>query len=269
MRPFSSVLLAVLLVAVPVFPTALARQPGGEHCASTLDCSAEEIEELAIPERLVFVRALQDRVAAEYLPEFRHLNSIQGVLRFFIDNDLGTPESWVSHVDAVLLEAVERGFAMALEVSDDDFGNPTAKHWADYLRRMRRGELDERWAHDPAWSIADQASAEHGIRLAEAKGVHPTHLEWNIYQFTELYRWIMRNPQPALIVLNDRLAGLLVPVDFVQWLTDATNPVPAYRGANVAYDLSRPDLVRLPVSMTQLLLAYAPELVDAYRADSR
>ncbi|EQD83806.1 hypothetical protein A8924_6014 [Saccharopolyspora erythraea NRRL 2338] len=269
-RPLITLLLAMLLTATAA--PALAQARDGARCASTLDCTASELESLPLRERLVFIRALQDRVAAEHVPGFRHWRNIEGLLTFFSEKGMGARGSWVSHVDSGDLEGIERGTAIALGVSDDDFGNPGAPLWADYLNRMRRGELTDRSVHDQAWSQAEQVSTDHGRRLAERAGVSPARMEWNLFQFAQLYRWMMRNPQTALILLDEHIAGPLgipfVPADFLRWLTDVTTPVPVYRGAHAAYDISLPNPVGAPVSMLELLLAYAPELVRVYREET-
>ncbi|MER5392723.1 hypothetical protein [Saccharopolyspora sp. NPDC002686] len=265
-----TLLLAFVLAALPI--PASAQGSTGRHCASTLDCTAAELEAMPLTERLAFVRAVQDRVSAEYIPGFRHWRNIEGIIGFFIEKGFGERGSWVSHVDAGILEGIERGTAMALGVSDDDGGNPGSHLWADYLRRMQRGELTDRWTHDPAWGNAEQASTEHGVRLAEANGARPTRVDWQIYQFSEFYRWMLRNPQSALLMLNENLGqttGIpLAPVDFLRWFTDVTTPVPTHRGAHVAHDLALPSPVGAPISILQLFLAYAPELTRAYQEDT-
>lgn len=267
---FVTVLLALVLAALPI--PASAQERTGRSCASTLDCGAAELEALPLTERLAFVRAVQDRVSAEYIPGFRHWRNIEGIIGFFIEKGFGERGSWVSHVDAGILEGIERGTAMALGVSADDGGNPGSRLWADYLRRMQRGELTDRWTHDPAWGNAEQASTEHGLRLAEANGARPSRIDWQIYQFSEFYRWMLRNPQAALLMLNEHLdeaTGIpLVPVDFLRWFTDVTTPVPTYRGAHVAHDLAVPVLIGAPVSTLQLFLAYAPELTRIYQEET-
>lgn len=240
----------------------------GASCATGLDCTAVELDALALTERLVFVRAVQDRVAAEHIPGFRHWRNIEGIIRFFAENGFGEPGSWVSLVDAGILEGIERGTALALGLSEDDFGNPGAELWADYLRRLHRGELEDRGVHDPAWGNAEQASTEHGVRLAEQRGAVPSRLDQQIYDFSELYRWMLHNPDQTFSAFEEQLAGgtgvAAIPVDFLLWFTDVTTPVPTYRGAHVARDLALPDPVSAPVSALRLLLAYSPELLRAY-----
>ncbi|MBQ6644368.1 MAG: hypothetical protein IJH84_25510 [Saccharopolyspora sp.] len=263
---------AALALLVPLLlllgcPAGAATARDARACASTLDCSAAELDALPMAERLVFVRAVQDRVAAEYIPGFRHWRNIEGIVRFFAENSFGAPGSWVSHVDAGILEGIERGTAIALGVSADGFGNPGSPLWAEYLRRLHDGELTDRWVHDPAWGNAEQASTEHGVRIAEAHGARPSRVDRDIYEFSELYRWMLRNPQQALLALNQAsldTTGLPVPpADFLRWFTDVTISEPTYRGAHVARDIALPDPVSAPFSAAQLLLAYAPELLGA------
>ena len=52
--------------------------------------------------------------------------------------------------------------------------------------------LIEAQDHDKYWSLAEQASTEHGKSIADAKG-KPTGQQNRWYQFTQLFRWIMRN----------------------------------------------------------------------------
>ncbi|GAB3297204.1 hypothetical protein [Parasphingorhabdus pacifica] len=270
----SLLFLLVPVLTVTLHGRVLATEPerSGRSCAATLDCTAAELDTLPLSERLVFIRAVQDRVAEEYIPGFRHWHNIEGIIRFFDENGFGAPGSWVSHVDAGILEGIERGVAIALGLSEDGFGNPGSELWADYLVRLQRGELADRATHDPAWGNAEQAATEHGVRLAEAAGARPSRIDRNMYEFSEMYRWMLRNPQEALYALDEQLAGAtgvpLVPADFLRWFTDVTTPVPTYRGAHVAHDLALPDPLSAPVSALQLLLAYGPELLDAYHRDT-
>lgn len=242
-----------------------------DECASTLDCTADDLNAIPLPGRVRFVRLVQDRIAAEYIPGFRHWRNIEGIIRAFIDQRLGAPDSWISRVDSGILEGLERGSALALGTSTDDFGNPGTRLWADYLRRLHSGELTHRWVHDPAWGNAEQASTEHGLRLAAAHGMRPNRIDWSIYEFSQMYRWSLRNPQPALFILNQHMKDAtgvpLVPADFLRWFTDVTISTPAYRGGHVACDLARPRPVGATVSASQLMLAYLPELLPDYQRE--
>ncbi len=76
--------------------------------------------------------------------------AIEGVILFFDSNGLGAPESWVSYVDAGIVEGIERGGAIALGLSTDDGGNKGSAIWASFFRRKRDGQLDDRTVSLPS-----------------------------------------------------------------------------------------------------------------------
>ncbi|MFI9011169.1 hypothetical protein ACIGNX_28430 [Actinosynnema sp. NPDC053489] len=260
-------LVAGLLVPVPALAEA---RPAGE-CAVSLDCTAAEIDRMAIGERLEFLRLVQSGPAAGLGASDRWRN-IEGVLLFFRDHGLGAPGTWVSHVDAAILEGIERGVAIALGRSADGFGNPGSARWADYLTRLARGELAVRGTHDRAWSEAEQASTEHGVAVAEqVHGLRPTAVERRFFLFSEFYRWALRN-RPAVLDLLLLYGGLLNPVlvlrrvPFVDWLTDVRESAPSRKGSEMAYAYARLDPVNGAFSTVELLLAYIPELFEEFQA---
>ncbi|MFC7343716.1 hypothetical protein [Saccharopolyspora griseoalba] len=256
--------LLVLLLVVPGAPATAGPARTAEECAAELDCSAAELEAIPMGQRVVFLRALQERLAADYIPGFRHWRNFEGLLRFFDERGYGARGSWISWSDAGNLEGIERGVAIALRGSGPDFGNPGAEPWADYLRRMHRGELADRATHDPVFADAEQASLEHGVSLAEARGAEPSRMDRNLYLGSELYRWMLRNPQPVLFELNrttrERTGTPLAPADFYRWFTDVRESEPTYRGAHVIHDTTLPNPASAPISALRLLLAYLPEL---------
>ncbi|SFB14288.1 hypothetical protein SAMN05216266_105191 [Amycolatopsis marina] len=251
--------------------TVLAQQHRGPaECAAALDCTAAEIDLMSMDERLTFVRAMSSGPAAEllpgYLPRWRN---IEGIITFFRDRGMGAPGTWISHVDAGIVEGIERGIALALGRDGGTFGNPGSEPWADYLTALRDGDLRGRSAHDRAWSVAEQASTEHGVMLAEeVHGVSATGVEQRFYLYSEFYRWVLRN-RPALLDLVTPPVGpgeqpqLL----FHNWFTDVSNATPSYRGAVLAYDLAEFDAPGGTLSMVALLHAYTRELADDHLAD--
>lgn len=116
-------------------------------CAASLDCTAEDINLLSMPQRLELVRTMSAG-PAESLSAADRWRNLEGVLAFFADHRLGAPGSWVSYVDAGIVEGIERGIAIALGRASDGFGNPGSARWARYLTRLSTGELGNRAAHD-------------------------------------------------------------------------------------------------------------------------
>ncbi|HEY0496917.1 MAG TPA: hypothetical protein VGD48_14330 [Kutzneria sp.] len=252
-----------------VAPVALPRARG--VAKRPLGRTIAELDHMNVADRLDFLRDTQSEWAGRLGIDPCRWRNIEGVLEFFRDNDLARPGSWMSIVDASILEGLERGTAIALGLSEDTFGNPGSTEWATYLRRLSDGELDRRSVHDAAWSRAEQAATEHGLALARAIGVPPTAAEWRFFQFSQVYRWGMRNEPTALLALggplvNPRIRELRMP--FLSWFTDVTTPVPAYRGCAFAWALSRLNPVGGAFSALGLLVAYLPNLFDDFLVDT-
>lgn len=233
----------------------------------SVDHSVWQLDRMSICDRLEFLRGLEAVFVSRLTEDSARWRNIEGVLEFFRDNELATPGSWMSIVDASILEGLERGTAIALGLSDDTYGNPGSAEWANYLRRHRVGDLAKRSVHDAAWSKAEQAATEHGVALAKQLGIQPTPAEWRFYQFSQVYRWSMRNEPTALLALagplvNPRIRELRVP--FLTWFTDVSTPVPAYRGCSFAWALSRLSPLGGAFSALGLLVAYLPNLFEDF-----
>ncbi|MFL6119660.1 hypothetical protein [Actinophytocola sp.] len=256
-------LVAALLIGLA---TPVAAAP---DCTATLTCSLDEINQMSMPERLEFVRDMESGPAAALGATDRWRN-IEGVITFFVEQHLGAPDTWVSYVDAGIVEGVQRGIAIALGRSADTGGNPGATKWASYLTRLSTGQLATRAAHDRAWSEAEQASTEYGNAVAEARGVPATAVEWRFYQFSEVYRWALRNRPVALDLLafygpliDPELAGARVP--FYDWFTDVSESAPSHRGSEMAYGFAQLHPVAGVFGIAGLFLAYVKELFEEYQ----
>ncbi|HEU5474153.1 MAG TPA: hypothetical protein VFV67_26200 [Actinophytocola sp.] len=261
-----SVLVLVTGLAVPA-AAEVPRTPG--ECAAALDCTAADIDLMTMAQRLEFVRAMQSGPAAGLGAHDRWRN-IEGVISFFRDHGLGPSGSWVSYVDAGILEGIERGIAIALGRSSDGFGNPGSARWAGYLTRLSRGELTVRSVHDRAWSDAEQASTEHGVALAAAHGQFATPVEQRFFQFSELYRWSLRNRPFALdllavygVLIHPQLFGQRVP--FYDWFTDVRESAPSYKGCEIGYGFAQLHPIAGVFGIAGLFLAYVSELFEEYR----
>ncbi|MFI9508641.1 hypothetical protein [Nocardia sp. NPDC052566] len=140
--------------------------------------------------------------------------NLEGVMTFFRDAGLGRPGTWVSMVNAGVLEGVARGIAMAYDSTADDYGNQAARVWAAYLTRLRGGELAAPSAHAAAWSLAKRVGTDYSVRLAERHDLTPTPVELRFLRLAEAYNWLMDNRAPVDLVvafaghLNPRLAGI-------------------------------------------------------------
>lgn len=144
--------------------------------------------------------------------------------------------------------------------------------------------------HDKAWSEAEQASTEHGKGIADSKGNATGH-ENRWYQFTQLFRWIMRHrtaskaalfasvPSPYHTILranNDSSLFITNPSTWpiayaasalIDWLTNVTDDFPAMIGSELAWGLSAFDTTLSGDFMMakDLLKTFIPQLYDAYK----
>lgn len=262
MRAAFATVLVTLLCVLPA--PAIAATPAVPACSATLTCTAEDINAMSIPVRLAFVRAMSAGPAAQLLPgRSSRWRNIEGVLEFFGERGLGAPGSWVSYVDAGIVEGIERGLALALGRGGGDFSNPGSALWADYVTGLAEGRLTGRADHDRAWSQAEQASTEYGVALAEhGHGLSATGAEERFYQFSQFYRWTLRNRPPIL----DFTPAIGPNATFLDWFTDVTNDVPTRRGSEVAYSTAAFDLPGGTVAMLALCQAYAVSLLPDYLA---
>ncbi|MCJ1365991.1 hypothetical protein MMC16_005116 [Acarospora aff. strigata] len=204
-------------------PSPKPQPPAWPACWKTLSCTFGQIAASSMADRLAFVRYMQTNFFGK-LNAGNQFRAIEGVITFFQKNSLGAPESWVSYVDAGIVEGIERGGAIALGMSTEDGGNKGSALWASFLSRKRDGQLNDLDTHDKAWSEAEQASTEYAVARADAKFQRSAR-ERNWYWTTQLFRWIMRNRGKAITAL--RFVLFTKADDFVNWLTNIADAKPA------------------------------------------
>ncbi|MCJ1363033.1 hypothetical protein MMC16_002139 [Acarospora aff. strigata] len=117
--------------------------PTVPSCWKHLGFTFEEIESSSMESRLAYMQYMAlVHFSANAMNKFR---AIEGVIQFFIDKGIGQPGTWVSYVDAGIIEAIQRGGAIALGKSGATVGNPGARKWTDYFARLEGGELKSRY----------------------------------------------------------------------------------------------------------------------------
>lgn len=229
------------------------------RCAVSLDCRWTDFDRMDMAQRMEFVLALQRDSADRIVPGFDRWAAIYGVTWFFRDFHLGAPGSWVSTVNAVGLEAVERATAQVLGLPGGDYGNPGTHTWADYLDALREGRLEARSAHDAAWSRGEQAAIDHAQQVAVSHHRPPTPQEQVFLQNSDLLRWAMRN-EPAVLDGLTSAGGdrptAIERLSLFHWLTDVRDPVPWRHSAEVSWKLAHGDLLGLLPAGANLLLRY-------------
>ena len=71
-------------------------------------------------------------------------HAVEGVIGFFIRRHVAPQGSWMSTVNAAVIEAFERGAAISLGLSDETGGNPAAEKWKEFFDQRTSGNLTER-----------------------------------------------------------------------------------------------------------------------------
>ena len=259
----------VCALAVPsIASAAYPRTPA--QCAKALTCGADEINLMTMQQRIDFVRAMQAGPGAKFGAQSRWRN-IEGVITFFRDHNWGAPNTWVSYVDAGIVEGIERGLAMALGRKGGNYGNPGADLWAKYVLDLKAGKLKNRAAHDRAWGQAEQLSTDHGVHLAvDVHGYPASDVEQRFYDFSQLYRTIMREKgetanlveyygaltgQPEVIYRSD---------NFVDWFTDVGNIVPSRMGCEMSWRFATLDIFGGIGLCIEIFFTSIPDLFAQY-----
>lgn len=126
-------------------PNLLARAPPTTWpaCQTTLSCSFTAIEKTSLATRLTYLRSMQSKHFGAF-GAGKQWRAVEGVIVFFQSKGLGAPGTWVSYTDAGIIEAIQRGGAIALGWSKDTGGNPGSALWAQFLRDMKAGKLKDR-----------------------------------------------------------------------------------------------------------------------------
>lgn len=116
--------------------------PTVPECWIGLKCSFHQIEKMSLSTRLLYVQYMETRFIP--LNAGNQFRAIEGVIKFFISKGLGAPGTWVSYVDAGIVEGIQRGGAIALGIGKSTGGNPGSAPWADFLTKMKHKELKNR-----------------------------------------------------------------------------------------------------------------------------
>ncbi len=124
-------------------PTPKPTPPAWPDCKKTLSCTFAQIESTSMQARLDYVREMQAQ-RFTVLKAGDQFRAIEGVIIFFQRKGLGAPGSWVSIVDAAIVEAIQNGGAEALGLRTVADNNPGTKLWAAFLRTMRSGGFRNR-----------------------------------------------------------------------------------------------------------------------------
>lgn len=126
----------------------------------------------------------------------------------------------------------------------------------------KRASSPSHQEHDYAWGLAEATATEWSkASKADVLASAPaTRQELNWYQFTILFRWIIRHEPETILLLTPIF--LFKADDFVYWLTDVTHSEPTVCGSEAAWAVSGALSFSLPGSV----VALPGQVVDLLRA---
>ncbi|MEW6285400.1 MAG: RHS repeat-associated core domain-containing protein [Chloroflexota bacterium] len=149
------------------------------------DCTADDINAATMKQRLAWFKGF---LAVTGRSEW--FNNIIGILQAFIDEGLGDTNSWVSWVDAGILESIQNGWA--LFDSDQASNNPADMAWKDFFATP---DTDENKLKEK-WGAAENLGTDYGLSLAEQHGAEANWRE-DIFVFVgdKFYRDLLASGQ--------------------------------------------------------------------------
>ncbi|KAH7085045.1 hypothetical protein BKA63DRAFT_8750 [Paraphoma chrysanthemicola] len=157
--------------------------------------------------RLGYLRGIQSGYLANY-NSGTQCKSVEGNIAFMIEIQLGSPKTWISGVNAGLIEAIQNGVAILIGLRVTDGGNPGAKYWASFFKKQRTGGYaSDRNKHDADWTTCEEISSEYGRQRSTKKGYKPTQKETNVYKTTQVYRYVCRNKETSSNIFSSVLGG--------------------------------------------------------------
>src|SRR2546423_8983814 len=92
-------------------------------CEQTLSCTFDQIQQTTMAQRLAYIQAIESKFLSQ-LNAGNQFRAIEGVITFFQEKGLGAPGTWISYVDSGIVEAIQRGAAIALRMSEETGNNP-------------------------------------------------------------------------------------------------------------------------------------------------
>jgi RHS repeat-associated protein len=177
-----------------VFNNPLAYVDPSGHCGvkegkfdGKFDCTADDINAATMKQRLAWFKGF---LAVTGRSEW--FNNIIGILQAFIDEGLGDTNSWVSWVDAGILESIQNGWALFRKIKLASTPTAADMAWKDFFGTSGTDEdkLKE------TWGAAEKLGTQYGLSLAEQHGAEANWRE-KLFLFLgdKLYRDLLASGQ--------------------------------------------------------------------------
>jgi len=159
------------------------------------DCTVEEFDAMSIAERTRWTEQFMKQTGCKNC-----YNNILGVLDFFKAEGLGQSGTWISMVDAGILQGISHGYGLFIGAMQKSM-NWGASKWATFFN-ARFVQNVSRSTQRKLWGAAEQAATDYGVSYAtqginpktgQQYGLKPTFQEAALLGDTQLYRDTVRS----------------------------------------------------------------------------
>lgn len=152
------------------------------------DCTLENFDALPIADRLLWIQLFMQQTDT-----FPWFNNIAGIIQGFVENGLADSGSWLSVVDAAILQGIQDGFANSIPgVQNGIVGiastNPGKTNWSAFFDEEIRPDANENRLIE-LWGVAEAASTKYGEAIAADAGIAPNSFEAAFLITGNAYRW--------------------------------------------------------------------------------
>jgi hypothetical protein len=148
------------------------------------DCTANDFNAATMKQRLAWFKGFLAVTGRE-----EWFSNIIAILQAFIDEGLGDTNSWISWVDAGILESIQNGWA--LFVSRQTNNNPADMAWMNFFA------TDDIPANETTlkqlWGAAEEAGTTYGKQLADKNNAYMNEREKLFLEAGDVYRGWLKN----------------------------------------------------------------------------
>jgi hypothetical protein len=161
------------------------------------DCTFDDFESLAIADRLRWIQQMMSQGMGGQLANW--FNNIAGIIQSYQDFDLADSGSWLSNVNAGILQGIQDGYAMWSGTTNSST-NPGAEGWNAFFAAIDNSQTSDA-TRIRLWGVAEEASTNFGVGMATNKNLLPNAPESWFLGISKVYR-----------LANAQFGGDLAPV---------------------------------------------------------
>lgn len=152
---------------------------------------------MSIADRLRWIQQLMNQGMEGKLANW--FNNIAGIIQSYQDFDLAHSGSWLSNVNAGILQGIQDGYAL-WQGTITSSSNPGAAEWNIFYTALKSGAVGDADLIK-FWGVAEETSTNFGVGMATSKNLLPNAPEFWFLGISKVYR-----------LANAEFGGNLAPV---------------------------------------------------------